>query len=412
VTSGCPFAPFSDDYLTDPYPTFAAARAEGPAFHSDELDMWVVTRHRDVATILADTERFSAANAQDPLLPFGPAAGKILADGFGFVPAMTNLDPPEHARIRRHNLTAFSNRRVAALEPFVRRVTGQLLDDLLTKPRFDWVSGLAYPLPITVIFELVGFDHADADQVKEWADDRLTILFGRPDEAEQVRVAEKMRSFWSYCVDHVERRKAERADDFTSALLDIRAADPDAISEVEITSVIFGLAIAGHETTTNLLNNTVELLLRHRDQWEQVCADPARIPNAVEEALRFDSSVNAWRRLAKVDVELTDSDGRSATIPAGAKVLLLLGSANRDGDEYTEPDVFDIGRADARKHLSFGKGIHHCLGAPLARLEARVVLEELAARAPEIELADQVLHYPPIISFRGPKELWLERPAT
>ncbi len=218
-----------------------------------------------------------------------------------------------------------------------------------------------------------------------------------------------MRSFWTYCVDHVERRKADRADDFTSALLDIRAADPDAISEVEITSVIFGLAIAGHETTTNLLNNAVELLLRHRGQWDRVCADPALIPNAVEEALRFDSSVNAWRRLAKVDVELTDSEGRSATIPAGAKVLLLLGSANRDGDEYTDPDVFDVGRADARKHLSFGKGIHHCLGAPLARLEARVVLEELATRAPEVRLVEQELHYPPVISFRGPKELWLQR---
>ncbi len=407
MTDRCPFAPFSDGYRADPYPTFAGVRAEGPAFHSDELDMWVVTGHEDSAMILADTDRFSASIAQEPLLPFGPEAGRVLAEGFGYVPVMTNLDLPEHTRIRRHNLTAFSARRVAALEPFVREVTGQLLDRLLTQPRFDWVGGLAFPLPITVIFELLGFDHADADQVKDWAGDRLTIMFGRPDEAEQMRVAENMRDFWGYCADHVARRRRERADDFTSALLDIGDADPAAISEVEITSVIFGLANAGHETTTNLLANAVNLLLTHREQWQALCADPTLIPNAVEEALRFDSSVNAWRRRALVDVELA-GDGDAVTIPAGAKVLILLGSANRDPDHYERPDEFDVRRDDARQHLSFGRGIHYCLGAPLARLEGRVVLEELAARAPDLRLADQELHYPPIISFRGPTELWLE----
>ncbi|MEL6982664.1 MAG: cytochrome P450 [Actinomycetota bacterium] len=409
MTGTCPFAPFSETYRADPYPTFAAVRQDGPAFHSDELDMWVVAGHRDVATILADTDRFSASIAQEPLLPFGPASGKVLSDGFGYVPVMTNLDPPEHARIRRHNLTAFSNRRVAGLEPFIRRVTGELFDRLLAKPAFDLVAGLAYPLPITVIFELVGFDHDDADHVKEWAGDRLTILFGRPDAAEQLRVAENMRTFWRYCVDHVARRRARRADDFTSALLDIHDADPSAISEVEISSVIFGLAIAGHETTTNLLANAVHLLLTDRGQWTELCRNLDLIPNAIEEALRFDSSVNAWRRLAKVDVELTDDLGNTATIPAGAKVLLLLGAANRDPTVYDSPDRFDIHRSAARTHLSFGKGVHHCLGAPLARLEARVVLEELAARAPDLHLAEQTVTYPPIISFRGPEQLWLER---
>lgn len=405
MTATCPFHPFSAEYLEDPYPTFAVVREEAPAFYSDELDMWVVSRYADAAMVMSDTELFSASNSQDPLLPFCPEAGDVLAEGFGYVPVMTNLDPPEHARIRRHNMTAFSTRRVAALEPAIRDIATAMLDELLVEREFDWVRGLAFPLPISVIFELVGFPDEDAEMVKGWAGDRLTIMFGRPDEAEQLRVARNMAALWQYCVDHVRRRNMDRADDFTSALLDIRDADPDAISEAEITSVIMGLGIAGHETTTNLLNNAVRLLLQHPEQWREICADPSLIPNAVEEALRFDSSVNAWRRLALVDVDL----GEGVVIPEGSKVLVLLGSGNRDGAEFEHSDRFDIHRDGARRHLSFGKGVHHCLGAPLARLEARVVLEELAGRAPDLQLVDQELSYPPIISFRGSRELWLAR---
>lgn len=399
----CPFHPFSDEYRTDPYPTFAAVREEAPAFYSDDLDMWVVTRYRDASMVMSDTELFSASNSQDPLLPFCPEAGQVLSEGFGYVPVMTNLDPPEHARIRRHNMTAFSARRVAGLEPVIRRIATGLLDDMLAQERFDWVAGLAYPLPINVIFELVGFPREDADMVKGWAGDRLTIMFGHPDEAEQLEVARNMASLWEYCTEHVQRRRRDRADDFTSALLDIHDADPGDITLDEITSVVMGLGIAGHETTTNLLTNAMRLLLEHRDQWKELCADPSLIANAVEESLRFDSSVNAWRRLARTDVDLGDG----AVIPEEAKVLVLLGAGNRDDTEFDEPDRFDIHRDGARRHLSFGKGIHHCLGAPLARLEARVVFEEITRRAPDLRLIEQTLDYPPIIAFRGPRELWL-----
>ena len=407
--SSCPahelFQPFGAEYLADPYPTFAAVRNETAAFFSEELNMWVVTRYEDCATVMSDTDRLSSRIAQDPLLPFGPKAGAVLADGFGFIPTMTNLDLPEHTRIRRHNMTAFSTKRVAGLESVIRNLTTGMLDKMLAQPTFDWISGLAFPLPITVIFSMLGFPDEDAEMLKEWTTERLVMLFGHPTEDEQVQVASNMKDFWSYCVDFVAMRTVDRSDDFTSALLDIHDADPEAISVQELTSVIFGLSIAGHETTTNLLANAVWLLLRHREQWDQLCADASLIPGAVEEALRFDSSVNAWRRWSLVDVELSDG----TVIPAESKILVLLGSANRDDQKFTDPDRFDIHRPDARRHLSFGKGIHFCLGAPLARLEARVVLEELTARVPDLAMAEQDLTFAPIISFRGPTELLLTR---
>jgi cytochrome P450 len=174
---------------------------------------------------------------------------------------------------------------------------------------------------------------------------------------------------------------------------------------LEITSVAYGLSFAGHETTTNLTSNAVRRLLENRDQWDALCADPALIPNAVEEVLRFDTSVIAWRRRTTRAVRLGDTD-----IPAGARLLLMLGGAGRDAARFPDPERFDVHREDAGRHLAFGKGIHFCLGAPLARMEVRIVLELLTAAAPDLELVgDQRLDFPPNVSFRGPSQLWLRR---
>lgn len=182
MPDGCPFQPFSSEFRDDPYPVFADVRSAGPTFHSDELDMWVITRHADVAMALSDTQRFSASNMLDPLFEFDERSSSVIADGFGAVPVMPNLDPPEHGRIRRHNLTAFSRRRVAALEATIRQMATDMLDDALSAGRFDWAQGVAFPLPINVIFHLVGFPDEDGEMVKGWASDRLTSMFGRPTE--------------------------------------------------------------------------------------------------------------------------------------------------------------------------------------------------------------------------------------
>jgi cytochrome P450 len=237
--------------------------------------------------------------------------------------------------------------------------------------------------------------------VKEGAHYRGVVIFGRASEDEQIGAAHELASFWQYAGALVDERTEGPSDDFISALAQARDGDSDALTHEELTSIMLMILFAGHETTTNLLGNSFHRLLADRSSWEAICRDPSLIPNTVEEVLRFDSSVIAWRQKAKQEVEIG-----GVRVPADAKLLLLLGSANRDPAVFSNPDQFDIRRPNAREHLSFGYGPHNCLGAPLARLEARVVLEEVSRRLPTLRLAaDARLEFPASISMRGPCSL-------
>jgi cytochrome P450 len=403
VTSG--FDPFDPAYLADPYPTLAAVRAETPVFHAPELDMWVVTRAADIETIFADPATFSAAITQDPLFPLAPAAQAELGPDFPLPKTMSNCDPPEHARIRRFNLRSFSARRIAVLEPQVRAAAERMIAAMLGRDRFDVVADLTYPLPAYMIFRLLGFPEHDTDMLKGWCANRMAFSWGHPTEAEQVAIAARMRRYWDYCRAFVADRLAEPRDDFTSDLIRIHHEAPDRLSELEITSVAYGLSFAGHETTTSLTSNALRRLLEHPGQWEALCEDPALISGAVEEVLRYDTSVPAWRRVTTRETTIG-----GITVPAGAKLMLLLAAAGRDPARFTAPERFDITRPDSGKHLAFGQGIHYCLGAPLARMELRIVLELLTQHAPDLTLVpEQTYTFPPNISFRGPEQLWLHR---
>jgi hypothetical protein len=424
--SACParasFNPFDPAYLADPYPQLAESPA---AFYAPELDMWVLTRFDDLDAVFRDPVTYSASIVQDPLFPLSQAAraeASIVQDplfplsqaaraelgpDFPLPRTMSNADPPDHSRIRRINLQAFSARRTAALEPRVRAAAAELIDALPTTGSFDLVAGLSHPLPAFMIFALIGFPAADTELLKSWCGDRMAFSWGHPEPAEQLEIAGKMRRYWEYCTRFVAGRIAEPCDDFTSDLVRIHLADPGQLSPLEITSIAYGLSFAGHETTTNLTSNAIRRLLENRDQWDALCAHPALIPNAVEEVLRYDTSVIAWRRRTTRAVRVGDTD-----IPAGARLLLMLGGAGRDAASFPDPERFDVHREDAGRHLAFGKGIHFCLGAPLARMEVRIVLELLTAAAPDLELVgDQRLDFPPNVSFRGPSQLWLRRGA-
>ncbi len=403
------FDPFGDAFLADPYPQFARFVGAEPVFWSPSLRYWVVSRYEDCRRVLRDYATFSAANSLSPLTAPCARAGSALAEGgFRSIPTLTNVDPPAHGRTRRIAYLAFTPRRVAQLEGFIRDTVRRFIADRLHEGQADIVSALTWELPARVIFQVLGVPPSDVDAIKEGSANRLLFMFGRAGEDQQVHIAEGMAQFWRYCEELAEDRRAQPRDDFTSDLVHTPDRDGLPLTQQEVATILFGLLLAGHETTTNLLGNAVRRLLEHRESWEAVCADPGLIPGAVEEVLRFDSSVIHWRRRTTRPVVL-----QGVELPAGADVLVSIGAANRDPAVFRDPDRFDIRRAEASEHLSFGYGPHYCLGSPLARLEARVVLEELTAALPSLRLtAEQTFAFSPIIGFRGPTAVHVEWDPT
>jgi cytochrome P450 len=291
------------------------------------------------------------------------------------------------------------------MRPLVQTAAARLVETMLAKKRFDLVADLSFPLPAYMIFSLLGFPPEDTELLKSWSRNRVVFTWGCPSAEEQAEVASHMVKYWQYCQQFVARRRQDLRDDYASELWRVHREDPDTLSPEEITSIVYGLSFAGHETTTNLTTNAVRRVLEDREIWSALCADPSLIKNAVEECLRYDTSLISWRRRTTREVEIG-----GVRVPANAKLLLLIGAANRDPRRFDEPGRFDIHRADSVRHLSFGKGIHHCMGAPLARLEVTIVLELLTQLAPDVELVpEQSFAYPRNVSFRGPIELWLQR---
>lgn len=392
--------PFESPYLRDPYKVFATLLEEDGPRYWDELDLWLVARHDQVDAVFRDPKTFSASIVQDPLQPIDPDAAAILAGGFRPIRTMSNLDGPEHTRIRRHNQIGFSPRRLRAMEPVVRRAAVEMIDALPVQGEFDLVDAVTHPLPAAIIFSLLGFPPEDTPMLKGWCGDRLAFSWGKPDGQKQTEIARDMVAYYRYCEDYVESELADPGDNFTGDLLRIHTEDPSVLSIAEVTHIVYGLSFAGHETTTNQLSNMVRRLLEQRSRWEEVVADPSIIDAVVAESIRHDSSVITWRRITTRETKLGD-----VTLPEGAKLLLLLGAANHDPARFDRPDEFDPRRPNATDALSFGKGKHFCLGAPLAKLETSVFLEELASRRPGLRLVDQELEFNANIAFRGPRQL-------
>jgi cytochrome P450 len=397
------FDPLDPDYLADPY--YARFRREAPVFYAPMIDFWVVSRYQDIQNIVKDPETFSNARVQEPLHPLTPEALETLKKGVRVTPTTSTADPPLHKRTRKHAARAFSARRVAGLEPRIREIANGLIDRIAPEGRADMVDRFAFPLPASVVFSLIGYPEEDTEMLKSWCSDRLKLTWGRPLPDEQLETVEKMTSFFDYIENFVHERAEDLKDDYTSDLLRIRAEDENNLSLEEVVSIDYSLSFAGHETTTNLILNGLRQLLARPELWEELREDPSLIENAVEETLRRDTSVVAWRRSTTRPVEIAGVE-----VPENARLMLLLASANRDESVFENPDEFDIRRKNAGKHIAFSHGIHFCLGAPLARLEARIAFERLTQRLPDLRLSppDQRFEFDPNMSFRGPKELWAE----
>ncbi len=404
--AGCPvhptWSPLDDDYLADPYP-IATELAGEPVFYAESLGCVVVSRMEDIEAIFTDHDTFASTIVQDPVFPLVPEAQAVLAaDDFDPVAVMSNRPEPDHGRIRSYTRQGFSSRRIRSLEPYIRRRSRELIDTMIaTGSPADFIEAFAFPLPGETVFRFIGFPEGDDEILKAWCGDRKAFSWGRPSPAQQMEIAEHMLAYWRYCRAFTASKRDNRGDDLASELIDLHEANPDDLSYREVESIIYGLSFAGHEAVTALMANTLISLLGHRSQWDEVCADPGLIANAVEEVLRYDSSQISWRRITTGDTTLGGYD-----IPAGTAVFLNFAAANRQADVFPEPDRFDIHRANANRHISFGKGVHYCLGAKFAKFETQLVTEILAERLPSLRLVDdQQLSYFPNITFRGPSRL-------
>lgn len=399
------FDPLSPEFLADPYRVMAGLDLrDRPVFYAPSLDYYVVTRYEDVEQVFRDNVTFSAATAQLPLVEVVPEAQEILlAGGHKPQPSMVSLDEPAHSRLRGPAAKAFTPKRVAGMTDVITETTMQLLDGVAGESQFDLVSTLTFPLPAATIFKLMGVPPEDVPTLKRWAGVRAGLGWGRPEPQEQVALATDMAAYRGYLRDLVGRKHTDRGDDFTSDLLAIHDEDPEALGFDEIASILFSLSFAGHETTNNLIGNSVRRLLEDPDRWRQLVDDPTLVPAAIEETLRFDTSVPVWRRVTTKPATVGGVE-----LPQGAKLFLWLAATGRDPDKFDDPDTFDMQRPNARQHLAFGKGIHFCIGANLARLEANIAVGELARRYPALSLVpDQELTFHPNISFRGPQALWV-----
>jgi len=407
--SGCPVTHavpwFDRTFQLDPYPLLADYREESPVFFDPELDHYVVTRYADIEAMLLDRDTFASANASSPLWPPCKEAQEILAaEGYKRVPTLNNADPPRHGPMRRAVFTCMSRARIRDLEPSIRHHAEVLVEALVEKPVADLVADLAYPLPAHAGLGLIGTPEEDTEMIKAWGDKRVLLSYGHLAPDEQVEVAHNVGAFWRYVEGFVADRDAERRDDLTSDLLRYHDEHPDEVTVDDVVNMVYSMALAGHESTTNALSSGLRHLMARRDQWDALVADRSLIPNAVEECMRFDPSVLGHRRITTCDTEIG-----GVALPEGSRIIMLFGSAHRDPAHFPAPDELDVERDNAGTHLTFGKGAHFCLGAPLARMEFEIVLELLTEHAPAMRRVEgQAFPYAGNALWRTLSELLVE----
>jgi len=395
------FNPFDPAVRADPYPLYRRMREEEPT-HRSPLGFYVFTRYDDCLTVLRHPQMSSdqrhAARAVE-FLEQQPAARKLAEAMEGKRPFLL-LDPPDHTRLRGLVSKAFTPRTVEGLRPRIQQVVDELIDEVQPKGAMEVVEDLAYPLPVVIICEMLGVPPSDHERFKDWSRDLARGLdpdFVQPMDSLERRF-ETVLAFHEYFRELIARRRSDPGDDVLTALVHAEEKG-DTLTEDEVLGTCTLLLVAGHETTVNLIGNGVLALLRHRDQLEKLWADRTLIKSAVEEILRYDPPVQFDGRVAMADIEVG-----GVTVAEGEQPILILAAANRDPHQFDAPESFDITRADNR-HLSFGHGLHFCLGAPLARLEGQLALGTLVGRLPLMELATDEPVYKENLILRGLAEL-------
>ncbi|MFB6814772.1 cytochrome P450 [Streptomyces sp. NPDC056347] len=397
-----PFDPWSPAFVADPYPAYAALRATGRVHRFEPTDQWLVPHYADVSALLRDRrlgrtylhrfthEEFGRTPPPAAHEPFHTLNGQGLLD----------LEAPDHTRIRRLVSKAFTPRTVEGLVPTVRRLAAELVDSFVEAGGGDLLTAVAEPLPVAVIAEMLGVPESDRGLLRPWSAAIVGMFELNPSEETARAAVRASLDFSAYLRELIAQRRENPGTDLISAL--IAAHDEgERLTEQEMISTCVLLLNAGHEATVNTTVNGWWTLLRHPEQLAALRADHGLLPTAIEELMRYDTPLQMFERWVLDDIEI---DG--TVIPRGSEVALLFGSANRDPARFTDPDTLDLARRD-NPHITFGAGIHFCLGAPLARVELAASFGELLRRAPGLRLAAEPEWNPGYV-IRGPKELRVE----
>ena len=358
------------DREIDPFPLYARMRKDNPVYYDAQTHHWNVFRYEDVQRVLSDYEMFSSQFAGDPNDPSQP-----------FAAAMITTDPPKHRELRSLVTQAFTPRAVEAMAPRIRQIVHEQLDLVRGKDTFDVIADLAVPLPVIVIAEMMGIPVEDRGSFKKWSDQVVGLAnvageFNYDAFADNSGAIMEMAGYFFQMIEH---RKTNPGEDLISGLVKAEV-DGRKLETIELLGFCLLLLVAGNETTTNLIGNAMLTFSEHPDDWRRLREDPSLLPGAIEEVLRYRSPVQSMFRVAKPGARLGSTE-----LPEGARLVAWIGAANHDEDQFPKAEAFQIDRSPNR-HLAFGQGIHFCLGAPLARLEAKIALTEMLERMRTVEL--------------------------
>ncbi len=385
--SGVAYNPGSAAVIANPYPTYERMRRTDPVHRMRLIDAWVLTRYSDVDRLLRDHATFSSAVPSYVQRRTG-------------LTSMLETDPPDHTRLRSLVSQAFTPRAIEVLRPRIAQLAEELVDGAASRGRFDVMASLAYPLPVIVIAEMLGVPPEDMDRFEMWSNDIALNIEPWLDDAGVERVRKSAEEICDYFEGIIRIRRSDPRDDIISALL-AAEEEGDKLTHEELIRTLILLLAAGNETTRNLIGNAILALLSNPDQFQLLRDDPGLMGSAVKEFLRYDPPVQLDGRTATVDVEFGGK-----RIQAGTAVIGVIGSANRDPEFFRNPDQLDI-RRNGTSHLSFGRGIHYCLGAALAQMEGQIALEAVVRRFGAIRLAAEPSRRAQTV-LRGPQELWVE----
>ena len=391
--SGVTYNPLSPYVYLNPYPKYAELRAKDPVHWSSLMHSWVFTRYKDIDAILRDHKRFS--NDSRNRLPTRAMQESTPTPGG---PSMLFVDPPEHTRLRALVSKAFTPQAVQALEPRIQATVTELLAQIPDPTAFDLIEAIAYPLPVIVMAELLGVPPKDRAQFKRWSERRARVLEPTVTLPEKQIAYQAALELDTYFLGIINQRRKEPRDDLISSLVAVEEAG-DRLTQEELLVMLRLLLIAGNETTTNLIGNGMLALLRHPEQMQRLREDHSLIPTAIEELLRYDSPVQVDGRTVTEDIEI---GGRS--LKRGDSIVLLMGAANHDPEVFRQPEQLDIMRQEG-SHIAFGRGIHYCLGAALARAEARVAFTALLERFAELRLLTTQPQFKDNVVLRGLRTL-------